>query len=674
MAGLDWAVAIAAAASVLVLPGLGLTVAVGLRGWVALGASPLATMGTLGVAAVLTEVASLPWHPLTILAVWVLLTGGTALAARRLGGSVEAQAVPWSSRSNVLVGGSVVLAAVVILRPFVSAMGDVSELFWNFDSAFHYNAARLVIDEGQLTQLTLDNVNNYDNPGGGFYPPLLYGVAALLGSLYGVGAVSSVNVAVLACFSVVLPLGLVGLVRALGSSPFVAVGVLLCAGMVEAYPVDSLIRGPIFPFAASLTLVAPLLVMLLVTVETQRRQWPLVSSVLGIGAVGAFLLHSSFPYSVAVFAVPLVVQLLVQKRASLTGMARLVPAAAIAVVVAAPLLHKAWGQLSVVTAFSKWEPDRTPAQALGNVLTSSHIKPYYSSTESIYPQWWVAALLLIGIVAATRLRPSFEWVIGSWAISTGLFVVAAGIEDPTLRVLVSPWFSDRWRLWGIAGLAIIVLAGIGLGGLLAFAYERTRTRPAIAVFTSAGIVVGFVYVTDLMYTNRITDVTRSYFATSERTLTDEELDAYNWLASQPDSDTVILNQWVDGSALMLALEGLRPAWGSYNLRSGDTDRQLLWESFNELSGNPEVQRVVRDRGIRYVVVGESYPYDGGTLGPAPGLENLDSTDGLSLVYSNSDTKVYRVSEEFLATAWHRNRGNGVVDRYGAEAVAHSGGT
>jgi hypothetical protein len=625
---------------------LALLGALGMRGWLLAAAAPAATLAVLGLGAVLAATVGLPWHA-AIVAILASAVAASAwlLTRRRL---AEPWCLPpsWSRRESWAVSAAVATAAAVIIYGLFSGLGSVQEIFWGFDAPFHYNAVGVIADTGRLTSDEFAAVNNYAQAEPGFYPPLFHGTAALL-STAGVTPVAAVNGVVAASLALVLPVGLVGLLRVLGSSPLVAIGVALCSAIVEALPFDVLFNGPKFPYATSRALIAPVLVLLVPVVR--RSPLPAVASgaVLAASAAGLVLWHSSYPFSIAVFAVPLVGQLLLVER-RWGGLLRATAAALGAGVLLLPWLSSAATSLDSVTQFSTWQPDRTPAEAIGNVLTMSHVVPFYESQQPLYPQWWVSTLVLLGVIAAVLLRPPFYWVIASWVVATGLFVITTSFDNEMLRSITAVWYNDKWRLWGLAGLGMILLAGLGLGGLLTLVRTKLTDRsPTVRAGASLAVLAVFLVLTNLMYVGRMADISRSYFAIGERVLTDDELRAYEWLADQPDADTWIMNEWMDGSAMMLALHGLRPVWGHYRFTHGD--HGLLYEHFHDLETSEGIQRIIDERDIRYVVVGNTYPISGGARGPAYGLTGLDDIDALDLVWASRDTTIYRINDSWSPT-------------------------
>jgi hypothetical protein len=158
------------------------------------------------------------------------------------------------------------------------------------------------------------------------------------------------------------------------------------------------------------------------------------------------------------------------------------------------------------------------------------------------------------------------------------------------------------------------------------------------------VLVAFLGVTNLMYIGRMADVSRSYFEIGDRVFTDDELAAYQWLAEQPDADTWVVNEWYDGSAMILALHGLRPVWGHYRFTS--RDHGLIYERFNELESNAEIQRIIDERDIRYIVVGNTYPVNPGARGPAPGLMGLEDLESVDIVWASPDTVIYKIRDSY----------------------------
>jgi hypothetical protein len=83
-----------------------------------------------------------------------------------------------------------------------------------------------------------------------------------------------------------------------------------------------------------------------------------------------------------------------------------------------------------------------------------------------------------------------------------------------------------------------------------------------------------------------------------------------------------------------------PVIAPQELPTMDPNRRVLFESFNRLDSDVEVQRAVDALDIDYVIICRGF------IGPAtdyaPGMHQLDQVSALRRVYENVDARIYRI--------------------------------
>ena len=135
------------------------------------------------------------------------------------------------------------------------------------------------------------------------------------------------------------------------------------------------------------------------------------------------------------------------------------------------------------------------------------------------------------------------------------------------------------------------------------------------------------------------------------TVSTAERQAFDELARLVPAGSIVMNDPYDGSALMWALDDVRPVFASpviapQELTTMDPNRRVLFESFNRLDSDVAVQRAVDTLDIDYVILCRGF------IGPArdhaPGMLELDRVSALRPVYQNPDAQIYRIDREKLS--------------------------
>ncbi|HYO19174.1 MAG TPA: DUF6541 family protein, partial [Dermatophilaceae bacterium] len=272
-----WGVALApafVAAALLVAPGLIVNLALGARGFDALGLAPLTSLGVLAIAMLLVPGVVGRWSLAPILVSLALLTllavlGRTVIAWRAGDTALGRPGFSpgwWMPRRRTWWWmTSVALAAGLVAVNFVLGVRDPGRPSQTIDAGFHYNAVLAVIQSGFPDGGHVGAASGAAATA--WYPPLWHGVTALVSSLTSVNVVIGANAVGWAIGGVVWPLSMVWLCsRILPHARLLTTLALgMCCGAITLFPYIMLSFGVLWPNVLSLaTLPAAIALMFMV--------------------------------------------------------------------------------------------------------------------------------------------------------------------------------------------------------------------------------------------------------------------------------------------------------------------------------------------------------------------------------------------------------------------------
>ncbi|MGW0519860.1 DUF6541 family protein [Crossiella sp. NPDC003009] len=618
------AVLLALSAALLLLPGLVIGLAAGLRGWLLAAGAPVLTYGLAGVLGPLAPALGLRWSP------WVLL-GGAALFALGLavirGRLVEPERV-WTRSKHLVVAGSVTLAAGVGVGLLFFASKGFSAIPQFWDAIFHGNAVRFIADSGNsapsgLNVIAQPAAQNY------FYPNGYHLVVATVhqfGASTVVQALNAMNALLIGVFA----LSMTALLRTLRvRAAIVAVTALLCCAFT-GFPYDLLTWGPLYPYATGVALLPTALALVVRALDAPR---PALVAVTALALVGLTAIHPSVSIAAAVFGLGLLAQRwLTARRVPLGELLTL--AVLVAGALALGIAH-VLGTLSAAGGPAyDWAVQRGVPEALGRLV--------FFTRSFDEPQWWLILPFVIGVLAFRRLLPLLWLLVVSLGFGL-LSVGAAAYEGPWVALLTAPWWNDEWRLAALYLLAVLPVTALGLVTVLDLVRRPLPRR--IGLVAAALSVLLFGYLSNGLYHQRNGNRLAITFGGGP-TVTDLEHQAMNHLAGLVRPGEIVFNDAQDGSPWMWALTGVRPAFGhALAGTEGDglgKERPLLRERFHAYDTDPEVRAAAKALGVRFVFIGQGFVT--GSQQRAPGLVELDKVRSLRVVYENPDAKIYQLTE------------------------------
>ncbi len=636
---------------VLTVPGLVVAALAGLRPGTSVAVAPLLTYGLVTTTATVASYVPLPWEPWTLVLVTVV-AGAVVLGLR----AVTRRDLPLRRRVQLvrpsrpgwrdwLVVGGVVAGGVWAAAVFRTGFGRLDALNQDWDYVYHANALRLIADSGDIAPSAMARINDWETASF-YYPNTYHALGAVVRDLTG-GSVFEVlnSFTMLACL--VAGMGLAGLLHRFGA-PLAATALtpVLLAGFAS-FPYDVLWRGPLLPYAVGVACI-PAFVLLLDVVLADRR--PTTVLLVGFGGAALLGLHPSTALSAALFVVVYLVARWWTTPSALRGdLVALVAGGAAALALAVPAVLGAVATNERAVDID-WPAVMSPGQAVGDLLLLNHAAPA--------PQYWLAALVVVGLLTVTRARWVWAWA-GGAAIGFVLFVAAAASDSALVADLTRPWWNDRWRFAALAVLGMAPLAAHGLVVLAGGAHHVLQRiaggRVPLPRLTAAGLVAAALLVVVVLSNGLYASSNSARVSVNhqtERTLNQAEIAAMEWLADRSTGGTV-MNDPNDGSAYLLAEAGLRPLFGhvvnpAFVSREMGPTQQLLLDRFNCLDSDPEVRQAVEDLDIRYVFLGTGYIRPEFTR--MSGLEGLGFSPSLDLVHVGPGIRVFEVDLTDAPTA------------------------
>jgi hypothetical protein len=652
--------AVVVALVALVLPGLAVATAAGLRGIPAWGAATPLSVSVLAVGAVAAGLVGASWGPVPALAATalaVLLAWGIGrLLGQRRGGD------PGWFRGTGLSAG--VLGAGLCAAAVVAGIGAPDRVPQTFDAVFHLNAVRRAVETGAASSLGLGALASPERPTA-FYPGAWHAVAVLVAQACGspVVAASAVSVAL----AMVWPFGCLALVRhVVGASvaPLVAGGVL--AGAFGAAPFLLLSYGTVWPNALGTVLLPSVLGAAVGTSGLSAQDTTGVRrSALVVAAAlpGLLLSHPNAVVALAVYAVPLTAVSLALGRLDGLPLRR-------------PALWGLWGagcaallwfvtrsSVFAATRGTDWRAAESLAQAAGEALL---VAPRGLPVPAV-----AAVLLLVGVLAALH-TPRLAWLVGAHAAAAALFVLAAGSDSPLAQALTGPWYNDAFRLGALLPVTAVPLAALGAAATsrwVTFRWAaarpvppartaadqpgtpggaRARTGHELLVRASAVVVTALLAgLQGAAIRDNAMVVARWY---GDAALAGpEEQELFSRLRSVVPEDSVIAGNPWNGSALAEAVGGRRVLFPHLSGSWGD-DRSTVATSLVEVRHDPVACDAVRRLGVEYVLDGKSaFWHDDPRQRLFAGLD-VSEAEGFRPVASGGRLTLYRVPTCPMTTA------------------------
>ncbi|KRQ38904.1 hypothetical protein AOT83_11055 [Mycobacteroides sp. H001] len=644
---MSFAFGVATALLLLFIPGWLIGRAFGLPTHSAAVTAPALTYGLVGLCIVTFGSIGIPWN--SVSAGFALL--GAIVVARLLWRWLRpkehAEQFPSQSRAAVIaVAFGIAIGSGLIFYAFVRGLTNWQSVPSTWDSMWHGNTIRYILDTGQASSTRMGDLRNVETHATLYYPSAFHGLAAVLSQLTGAAPTTSYTLYAVAG-SLLFPLSAAALawqmLRGRASRTFQAGCAATAAALSASFTALPYVEFYVaaVPNLMSFALVGPTVIAVTSVVADRSRIPVAVLAFVGIASV-----HTSGAIVAVVFVAAwwLLAPLSryrgkehKPRRRVGNGFLPLAIAGVVSLVLLYPQLRTLL-QLSEIIAGHQFTTPWGKKRALLDALTqhTRHLADYPVQSAL----FWLA---LLG--AAVLIVKRVYWPLAVWLLLIVAIVHSSkpfgGFIGRAVALFSDAFYSDPRRLSAIVCLLLAPAAGIGLF-TLAYAVltrlrgERTRQWALVATAIALAAVCAFS--------------ARHYFlphkylvgAKHDQVMVgSKKLDAFAYLATLPGAkDTTIGDGNVDGSGWMYAVAGLHPLWTHYDFpqqQGPGYHRYIFWAYADDADTDRRVTDAVHALNIRYVMT--STPVVQGFKVP-DGLRSLDISRSWRKLYDNGAAQIY----------------------------------
>jgi len=431
------------------------------RGFDLLAIAPGISATVVAVSAIAAPVFGIAWSLLPLLGLTAVMTiiayPIASLLSRRKSVPTERTAMRYMWRPMVGHGVAIVLAATLIGRRIITALGEPESFSQTFDNVFHLNAVRYIEDTGSGSSLTLNSMT-----GAGFYPAAWHDFVALVVDATGAGIPLSANVFNLIVAALVWPMGCIFLARTiLGKRLAVSFIAAILSAAFGAFPISLLDFGVLYPnfLGNALLPIGLALGIRALGLAHQKSYFRTLDSLLLLAVLpGISLAHPSSTMALMVLMLPPLLHVwgtttvgMLNRRGTVRW--RALAISALVLIAGALLLAAIWKIVRPPEVAAFWPPVETSGQAIGEVISSAGIGRSVA--------WGVMVLTVVGLLLAV-LKMNQLWTVGIFSAGAFLFVVVASFPFGELRTIVSGiWYNDPPRLAALLPLVTLPIATRG---------------------------------------------------------------------------------------------------------------------------------------------------------------------------------------------------------------------
>ncbi len=649
--------AMLACIALVLVPGAFVAFALGFRRITLLGLAPVLSLSLVGVSAVVAPFVGASWNVWALVVLCVLASAAAWFATsfrRKDTNSRSMHRDSWLAFAATLIGAG--SGALLVGRRIMQLVGAPDNISQRYDNVFQLNAVRHILDSGNGSTLTLGEMAGGQGLGA-VYPAVWHDLAALLVQLTGTSVPVAENAVNMTIGAIIWPISVIFLTRVVvGPKPVALIAAGIMSAGLAAFPFLLLVWGPLFPNMLSVAVVpAALAVVIMLCKLADHQEHPLrLWLALLLLAPGLAFSHMSAVGALLAFSAPIIAWAVARHAVSLVRAKAPLWKYAVVLVVSgagAAVGLSAWIRLRPGN-YSGWRPHQIMGGAVGEVITNSPMGTRVA--------WAISILAIVGIFSVVAKRRQI-WLLLSYAVTAGLYIIDAAIEPGFIRTFMTGiWYADTNRLAAYLPMFTVVLAALGFTQVVdavlgwfnrnldsASGPETTPsswTRPVSLAMVLA-LLGGLVVATQLGAIQSYIGENKPFYErnTESSILSDDE---YKLLAriddEVPESSVVAGNPW-NGSTLVYAFAD-RPVLKFHLSQPRTPAQELVESSLNVARQRPETCDAIRTLKVKFVLdFGTQYLLDHPQSRTYPGLENLNKSDAVELVDSEGDAKLYRVT-------------------------------
>jgi hypothetical protein len=629
----------------LVLPGAIAARFGGLTWPAAVAVGPPVTYGVVALAIVPLGAVGIPWNGWTGLITLVLVVGAVLgfrrMLSRHREPAAESLAVGWGP--GLAVAAGVLLGATLIGWAAVSGIPQWQSIPSTWDSVWHANTIRFILDTGQASPTHMGELRNVETHDVLYYPSTFHAQAALLSQLTGAAATTAYTVTSLAASIWLFPVSAAvltwKLLRERVSEWRTAAAAATAAAMSASFTAIPYVEFDTasMPNLAAYGVAIPATALITSTLRHRDRIPLAILAVLGV-----FSVHTTGGIVTALFVAAwwLFEGLWRPVRGRVADFVTLV-------LVAAPSLMLLLPQFVVLIRLTDIiEGHQFPThQGRKRALLDALVQ--HTRHLNDFPiQWTLIALAAVGglVILVRRIW----WPLAVWALLVVSIVYSSAQFGTPLGLLVakfsSLFYNDPRRLSAVVTMLLAAAAGVGAFTLVEAAVRGGRAvvpRVNTRVWQAAGVavIVAVSVASAWQYLPR----NRLLFGQKYDTVMVDQKDlaAFSYLSSLPGAhDTLIGNANTDGTAWMYAVAGLRPLWTHYDYpvqQGPGYQRFIFWAFADDADSDHRIADAVHALNIRYVLTSSTVVRQ---FVMPDGLVSLGESESWAKIYDNGRARIY----------------------------------
>ena len=527
----------------------------------------------------------------------------------------------------------------------------------NWDSVWHANTIRWIVDTGQASSTHMGELRNVETHDALYYPSVFHALAALQCQLSGAAATTAYTLHSLAVAVWLFPVSAAVLTWNLlrqaprfaadhtFASQWRAAGAAATAAALSAsftsVPYVEFDTASI-PNLAAYGVAIPTTVLIMSCLR-HRDRIPLAV----LALLGVFSVHITGGVVVVTFVAAwwLVDALWNPVRSRVSDFVTLLAVAGPAVLLLLPQFIGVLQQAEIIVGH-EFVTHEGKKKALFDAVVqhTRHLNDYPIQNMLIALAaagglvllikriWWPLAVWLLLVVAIVHSSAPFGGPLGD---------VIAKYSDL--------FYSDPRRLSAVVTMLITPMAGIALfiavlfvvSGIRALVLRYTDRRPGRPVWITLTVALLLFSTVGLAWHY----FPRHRYLIGEKydraLINQKDLDAFAYLATLPGAkDTLIGNANTDGTAWMYAVAGLHPLWTHYDYpvqQGPGKQRFTFWAYADDADHDPRIAEAVKDLNIRYVLTSTPVVLK---FAMPDGLVSLDKSKSWAKIYDNGETRIY----------------------------------
>jgi hypothetical protein len=629
----------------LVIPGA-IVARVGRLTWpAAVAVGPALTYGVVALAIVPFGALGVPWNGWTALFALAVATAAAwclriALARVR---DVDAETRAVARGPALVVAAGVLLGALLIGLAAIRGMPNWQSIPSNWDSVWHANTIRFILDTGQASPTHMGELRNVETREALYYPSTFHAVAAVFSQLTGAAPTTAYTLNSVAASVWLFPVSAATLTwhllrtrtdewRTAGAAAAAAA----LSGSFTALPYIEFDTASM-PNLAAYGVAVPTMV-LVVSALRHRDRIPLAV----LALLGVFSVHITGGVVTVMFVAAwwLFDALWHPVRGRVADFVNLLLIAIPTVALLLPQFLGVLQQAEIIVGHAFVTHEGKKRGLIDAVVQHTrHLNDF--------PIQWVL-IILAAVGAVVLIYRRVWWPLAAWFLLVVSIVHSSAPFGGPIGELTGKFsdlfYSDPRRLSAVVTMLLTAAVGIGVftlasvvvaGGrrLVGRGSPRAWNAATAAIVVAVSIGIGLAY------------LPRAQFLFGEkydRVIVDsKDLEAWAYLATLPGArDTLIGDANTDGTAWMYAAAGLHPLWTHYDYpvqQGPGYHRFIFWAYADDADTDKRVAEAVKALNIRYVVT--STPVVRGFVMP-DGLVSLDRSRSWEKIYDNGEARIY----------------------------------